>query len=97
MEVLDDPINMLKEDFGLDCDLEVVYGKMMINSAALADSKMNQHIGTAIYLDVSVFDHSCAPNAQWSFEGNEIVVRAMENVDSFEGRGAFTLGLSNFS
>lgn len=37
-------------------------------------------IATAIYLGVSITDHSCQPNAVATFEGNELHVHAIEDL-----------------
>ena len=40
--------------------------------------------GSALYLGASIIDHSCAPNATFISNGKEIIIRAIENVNSFE-------------
>ena len=60
-----------------------IFGRAMINSLALMNES-GQPIGTGLYLGVSAIDHSCAPNAVWILHENEMIVRAIENVDSFE-------------
>lgn len=37
-------------------------------------------IGTGIYLNASIIDHSCDPNAVISFDGTTIVVRSIQNI-----------------
>ena len=58
-------------------------GKIGINSCLLKPNNGNRVIGKGLYLDFSILDHSCAPNAVWYSKGKELVVRTIENVDDF--------------
>lgn len=51
-----------------------IYGRVITNSFNLMDGEFHD-VGVALYLEASVFDHSCLPNCAASFSGKEIVVR----------------------
>ena len=57
------------------CSLQV-----LINSFNYTNES-NERLGTALYLGASMLDHSCLPNAAYSFRGGRIAVRALENID----------------
>lgn len=41
-------------------------------------------IATAIYLGVSVTDHSCKPNAVATFEGTTLHIHAIEDIECLD-------------
>lgn len=41
-----------------------------------------QRIGTALYLEASALNHSCTPNAGFSFQNGNIVIRALEAIET---------------
>lgn len=53
--------------------------QLITNGFNILDAEMNS-IATAIYLGVSITDHSCQPNAVATFEGNELHVQAIEDL-----------------
>lgn len=40
-------------------------------------------VGTGIYLNASVIDHSCCPNATTVFDGSTLYVRSVEDIPDF--------------
>ena len=54
--------------------------QVLINSFNYTNES-NERLGTALYLGASMLDHSCLPNAAYSFRGGRIAVRALENID----------------
>ncbi|KAH8305325.1 hypothetical protein KR044_005050, partial [Drosophila immigrans] len=60
-------------------ELMSIYGRLITNGFNVLDAEMNS-IATAIYLGVSITDHSCQPNAVATFEGNELHVHAIEDL-----------------
>ncbi len=60
-----------------------VYGKARINGFSITKNVLQQ-VAHAIYLETSVFDHSCQPNATYSYIGKEMIVRCTrEGVKNF--------------
>ncbi|XP_015041837.1 histone-lysine N-methyltransferase SMYD3 isoform X1 [Drosophila pseudoobscura] len=60
-------------------ELMSIYGRLITNGFNVLDAEMNS-IATAIYLGVSITDHSCQPNAVATFEGNELHIHALEDM-----------------
>ncbi|XP_001995690.2 histone-lysine N-methyltransferase SMYD3-like [Drosophila grimshawi] len=60
-------------------ELMSIYGRLITNGFNILDAEMNS-IATAIYLGVSITDHSCQPNAVATFEGNELHVHVIEDL-----------------
>ncbi|XP_064458542.1 histone-lysine N-methyltransferase SMYD3-like isoform X2 [Ornithodoros turicata] len=56
-----------------------IFGKMVINSYSICDYH-NYDVGTGLYIGPSIFDHSCAPNAQAVFDGRKMILRAIRNI-----------------
>ncbi|XP_059171979.1 histone-lysine N-methyltransferase SMYD3-like [Physella acuta] len=61
-----------------------IFGKMVINTFTIADELL-QDVGVAVYTSPSVLDHCCWPNAVASFDGINVTVRAVADIegDSF--------------
>lgn len=62
---------------GLDEFMEtfiVNYGKFVINGFEITCPLTQETLGWAIYLEISVVDHSCDPNAKVSFQGNTLTL-----------------------
>ncbi|KAH8420067.1 hypothetical protein KR009_005472, partial [Drosophila setifemur] len=64
-------------------ELMSIYGRLITNGFNVLDAEMNS-IATAIYLGVSITDHSCKPNAVATFEGNELHVHATEDMECLD-------------
>ncbi|XP_064458536.1 histone-lysine N-methyltransferase SMYD3-like isoform X2 [Ornithodoros turicata] len=62
----------------IDEGLEI-YGKLIINTFCISDNDLKP-VGQGLYLAASIFDHSCEPNAAFTFEGTQITVRATRNM-----------------
>ncbi|XP_037928610.1 histone-lysine N-methyltransferase SMYD3-like, partial [Teleopsis dalmanni] len=56
---------------------------LVTNGFNILDAEMNS-IATAIYLGVSVTDHSCRPNAVATFEGTTLLIHATETIDCLD-------------
>ena len=50
------------------------YGKFVINGFEVTCPVTHETLGWAIYLEISVIDHSCQPNAKVSFKGNTLTL-----------------------
>ncbi|XP_075155456.1 SET and MYND domain containing, class 3 isoform X1 [Haematobia irritans] len=61
-------------------ELLTIYGRLITNGFNILDAEMNS-IATAIFLGVSITDHSCKPNAVATFEGTTLHVQATEDID----------------
>ena len=62
-----------------------IYGRILINSFNIMNAE-NLPIGIGLYLEGSVFDHSCDPNATVVFDGKRIIVRTIRSVLNFPSR-----------
>lgn len=51
-------------------------------------------IATAIFLGVSVTDHSCKPNAVATFEGTTLHIHATENIECLDWSKVFIFKFS---
>ena len=83
LEVIKD---CLKNDPSLPNSSEIleIYGRVLINSFHIMNNEY-QSIGIGLYLNASVLDHSCNPNASVSFIGNKIMVKSVSalRIESF--------------
>ncbi|XP_017470648.1 PREDICTED: histone-lysine N-methyltransferase SMYD3 isoform X1 [Rhagoletis zephyria] len=64
-------------------ELTSIYGRLITNGFSILDPEMNS-IATAIYLGVSVTDHSCKPNAVATFEGTTLHVHAIDDIECLD-------------
>ena len=55
-----------------------IYGRILINSFNIMSAD-NLPVGVGLYLEGSVFDHSCRPNATVVFEGKTLIVRTIRS------------------
>ena len=62
--------------------VQSIYAKTLINQIDIY-THTGTRLGVGLYLDASVLDHACAPNAVTIFRGKEMIVRAIEDVDDF--------------
>lgn len=60
-----------------------IYGRILINSFNIMNVE-NLPIGIGLYLEGSVFDHSCEPNATVVFDGKKLIVRAIKELSEDE-------------
>lgn len=78
-------------------------GRVRTNAFGVTDDTVYQFpataktlIGEAIYIEGSVFNHSCAPNAQRVFTGSQIEIRATRDIHEGEEVTIAYLSLSNY-
>lgn len=64
-------------------ELLTIYGRLITNGFNILDAEMNS-IATAIFLGVSVTDHSCKPNAVATFEGTTLHIHATEEIECLD-------------
>lgn len=65
-----------------DLDVElllVFYAKICINSFSILNLSLNA-IGSGMYIEASVFNHSCRPNATTIWNGRRLEVRAIREI-----------------
>ncbi|KAI9590749.1 histone-lysine N-methyltransferase SMYD3 isoform X1 [Glossina fuscipes] len=60
-----------------------IHGRLITNGFNILDAEMNS-IATAIYLGVSITDHSCKPNAVATFEGTTLHIHAIEDMECLD-------------
>ena len=60
-----------------------IYGKIIINAFDIVNDGLTEGIAQGLYLESSVFDHSCSPNAVWSYRGKEMYIRTVAKVEKF--------------
>lgn len=71
---------------GLKFDAEKllpILRKFSINTFSILDLSLNS-IGSGLYIETSIFDHSCAPNAGTNYHGLKMQVRALKDIPSQE-------------
>ncbi|OQR66985.1 SET and MYND domain-containing protein 3-like [Tropilaelaps mercedesae] len=56
-----------------------VFGRMMINRFSVQTSYL-EPIGEALYIGPSVHDHSCCPDASFTFNGAQLTIRAARDM-----------------
>lgn len=59
--------------------LFVYFSKICINSFSVLDNSLNE-IGSAIYIEASIFNHSCQPNATTVWDGLKLEIRAIKPI-----------------
>jgi len=59
--------------------LLLLFCRVCVNSFSILNEDLNE-IGTGIYIESSVFDHSCLPNAAPVFNGISLDIRAIKNI-----------------
>ena len=71
-------------DINFDCEqLFELFCKICINSFSILNEDLNE-IGTGLYICGSILNHSCAPNAAPVFNGIDLEVRAIRQIESHE-------------
>ena len=76
----------INNDFRPDQQLwKSLFEKIRINSfGAGYDPDIHSYLGMGLYIETSVFDHSCRPNASWNFSGKKMEIRAMKSIPAGE-------------
>ena len=64
-------------------NLRVSFARAQFNSFTIQDTYLKR-IGAGLYIEASIFDHSCRPNACPVFIGPEMQVRAIRPIESNE-------------
>lgn len=81
-----DKMCMRFESWGIEFDKEdlfMIFCRICINSFSILNEDLNE-IGTALYIQASVFDHSCVPNAAPVFNGINLQIRALKRINDDE-------------
>ena len=55
------------------------------NQFALCDEVINSEVGSAVYLNAAMLNHSCRPNAFPIFEGRVLQIKALRQIKKDEG------------
>ena len=55
------------------------------NQFALCDEVINSEVGSAVYLNAAMLNHSCRPNAFPIFEGRVLQIKALRQIKEDEG------------
>ena len=58
------------------------YGQLAINSWIIDDEITGADLGLGLFVEVSIFNHSCQPNASHVFNSNHIQFRAIKPIDT---------------
>ena len=64
--------------------LQSLCNKIRINSFTIDNMNEKSHNGHALYIEASIFDHSCRSNAAFIFKGKRLQVRAMRDIPAGE-------------
>jgi len=59
-----------------------IFGRVVTNTFNIMNDDY-QSTGVGLYLAASVVDHSCCPNANVIFRGNQLFLRSIDNIASF--------------
>jgi len=59
-----------------------IFGRVVTNTFNIMNDDY-QNIGVGLYLEASIIDHSCIPNANVVFSGCQLHLRAIENIQTF--------------
>ena len=60
-----------------------IFGKMLVNSFDIMNDTSDRTIGQGLYFKASAIDHSCYPNASWTSNGKELIIRAIDDIAQF--------------
>ena len=63
-------------------DLNKLYGQLTVNYVAIRSAMLPEPFGSGLYLESTIFDHSCAPSACRIFDGLTIQIRALKKIDT---------------
>ena len=59
--------------------------RMKNNQFAITDDSLNADIGCGVYINASLLNHSCRPNAFPIFLGTKLFIKALRNIKNDEG------------
>ena len=61
-----------------------IHGKLDTNDVHIAiGNDLDSLVATGLYLGYSAIDHSCDPNAEFDFNGKEVIIKALGKVKDF--------------
>ena len=60
--------------------------KMKNNQFAICDEVLNSEVGSGVYLNAAMLNHSCSPNAFPIFDGKTLYVKALNKIKAGEGK-----------
>ncbi|XP_055770198.1 N-lysine methyltransferase SMYD2-A-like [Salvelinus fontinalis] len=66
-------------DFPDDQTLTVLFGQVNCNGFTIEDEELS-HLGSAVFPDVALMNHSCSPNVIVTYKGTEAEVRAVQDI-----------------
>ncbi|KAI1285485.1 Histone-lysine N-methyltransferase ASHR1 [Halotydeus destructor] len=58
------------------------FGQLSVNSFGIKNETDDILIGIGLYVEISIFDHSCQPNAAIVFTGKTLTLRALTDIDT---------------
>ena len=68
------------------------------NQFALCDEVINSEVGSGVYLNAAMLNHSCRPNAFPIFEGRVLQIKALRQIKKDEGMVFFeSVSTSDFA
>ena len=85
-----DPVNNSNYKYFENCNVALIFVFFILLIVFLA--------GVGLYLEASIIDHSCIPNANVVFSGCQLHLRAIENIQTFSDvRISYTNLLGKYS
>jgi len=61
----------------------ILLHQTLVNQFGITDTDMQGRLGQGLYLNGSVFDHSCEPNATQTFDGVELTIRLIQDIPDY--------------
>ena len=71
------------EELNIGCSKEQFYsyfGKTPVNGFQIKDDVSDEYFGCGLFIEASIFDHSCLPNAYQVTNGLKIIIRALDTI-----------------
>ena len=59
---------------------------MKNNQFAICDEVLNSEVGSGVYLNAAMLNHSCFPNAFPIFDGKTLYIKALNKIKAGEGK-----------
>jgi len=56
---------------------------MCVNNFSICDTEQQEVLGCGLYLNGSVYNHSCEPNAVQTFDGVELTIRLVQDIPDY--------------